>query len=127
MTYSQKLLFQIYKKFYDQRSVLQTAPSLTIDINQTNLDAFDFALADNEVAALISFLLGIKDLSQVSFDEALALIEKYYNSQPQWQNLLLNYFSYRMEKEKEEIINQQIALLDKLLENIGQQEDGQEY
>ena len=102
---------------------MQTAPALTIDTNQVSPDNFDVNLADKELASLISFLIGTKDVSVLPFEEGLALVEKYYGNQPQWKNLLLNYFSYTLEKEKEEITNQQIALLNDLLIDLESEEE----
>jgi DNA-binding NtrC family response regulator len=99
MNHSKKLLFQIYQKFYQQKAVLQTAPALTIDMNQTSIENFDTDLADTEIRALISFLLGVQNVSQIPWENALELVEKYYSNQPQWKRLILHYFTYLLEKE----------------------------
>ena len=125
MTHSQNLLFQIYKKFYQQRAVLQTAPALTIDMTQTSPENFDTDLADKEIHDLISFLLGVQNVSQIAWDEALALVEKYYNHQPQWKRLILHYFSYLLEKEKEQIHQEQIDFLKDLLKDLDEESDSE--
>ena len=126
MNHSKKLLFQIYQKFYQQKGVLQTAPALAIDINQTNIENFDTDLADTEIRALISFLLGVQDVSQIPWENALELVEKYYNNQPQWKRLILHYFAYVLEKEKEQIHQEQIAFLNDLLIDLESEEEEEE-
>lgn len=118
MTNSQTLLFQIYKKFYQQRSVLQTAPTLTINMDSVSIENFDVETADKELAKMISFLLGIQDVTQIQWEEALLLVEKYYKNQPQWNKLILDYFSYVLEKEKEQLAQEQIDLLKEVLNNL---------
>ncbi len=118
MTHSQTLLFQIYKKFYQQRSVLQTAPALTINMDSMSIENFDIETADKEISKMISFLLGIQDVLQMPLEEALTLVDKYYKTQPQWKKLILHYFSYLLEKEKEELEKEQIDLLKEVLESL---------
>lgn len=115
---AKELLFQLYQKFYEQRSVLTGAPVLTIDTSTTSIDAFDTDLADKEITKLISYLLGTQDVGQLPWNDALALVEKYYASQPQWQKLLLDYFSYTLEKEKESIIKEQASFFQEILEQL---------
>ena len=115
---SEELLFQLYKKFYEQRAVLKGAPSLTLDVEKLNVDTLDKNLADTELTALISYMMGTKDVKKLSWDDALALVEKYYSNQPQWQKLLLDYFSYNLEKEKENIMSQQSAFFQDILKQL---------
>ncbi len=115
---SEELLFQLYKKFYEQRAVLKGAPNLTLDIEKLNVDTLDKNLADTELTALISYMMGTKDVKKLSWDDALALVEKYYSNQPQWQKLLLDYFSYNLEKEKENIMSQQSAFFQDILKQL---------
>jgi hypothetical protein len=123
MNHSKKLLFQIYQKFYQQKAVLQTAPALTIDMNQTSIENFDTNLADKEIRALISFLLGVQNVSQIPWENALELVEKYYSNQPQWKRLILHYFTYLLEKEKEQIRQEQIAFLNDLLKDLEEESE----
>ena len=115
---SGELLFQLYKKFYEQRAVLKGAPSLTLDVEKLSVDTLDKNLADTELTALISYMMGTKDVKKLSWDDALALVEKYYSNQPQWQKLLLDYFSYNLEKEKENIMSQQSAFFQDILKQL---------
>jgi len=112
------LLLQLYKKFYDQRSVLSNAPKLTIDATQVSVDNFDENLANTEISALVSYLLGIQDVQKLSWKEALALVEKYYANQAEWQKLLLDYFSYNLEKEKENITKEQTTFFQDILKEL---------
>ena len=111
------LLFKLYQKFYEQRSVLTGAPALTMDISKTP-DKFDAALADKEIAPVISYLLGTQDVLKLQWNEALQLIKKYYTNQPEWQRLLLDYFAYLLEKEKEDIAHQQADFLSQVLKQF---------
>ncbi len=115
---SKELLFQLYTKFYEQRSVLTGTPTLTLDIEHQTLDTFDEKTAETELTALISYMMATKDIKTLSWNDALALVEKYYGNQPQWQKLLLDYFSYTLEKEKENIMKQQVALLQDILNQL---------
>ena len=115
---SKELLLDLYKKFYEQRSVLNGAPKLTIDTEYQNLDTFDENTADTELSALVSYMMGTKDVKQLSWNDALGLVEKYYSSQPQWQKLLLDYFSYSLEKEKENIVKQQTTFFQEVLKQF---------
>lgn len=112
------LLFELYKKFYEQRSVLNDAPPLTLDVEHQNLDTFDENTADKELTSLVSYMMGTKSFDQLPWNDALALVEKYYANQPQWQKLLLDYFSYTLEKEKENIFEQQTELLQEILDQL---------
>ena len=118
MAHSQTLLFQIYKKFYQQRSVLKTAPALTINMDLASIENFDVEVAGKELSKIISFLLGVQDVSQIPWENSLELVEKYYNNQPQWKRLILHYFAYVLEKEKEELAQEQIDLLKEVLNNL---------
>lgn len=115
---SKELLFQLYTKFYEQRSVLTGTPALTLDIEHQTLDTFDEKTAETELTALISYMMATKDIKALPWNDALAMVERYYGNQPQWQKLLLDYFSYILEKEKESIIKQQVALLQNILNQL---------
>lgn len=123
MSTARELLFQLYKKFYEQRSVLKGAPDLTIDINQATPNSFDFDTADTQLSALVSYLLGIQNIKSLSWENALPLVEKYYGNQADWQRLLLDYFAYTLEKEKEDIMEEQIKFLQNVLDELDTDED----
>lgn len=123
---SKDLLFQLYKKFYEQRSVLNGAPALTLDVQNETIDTFNEKEADKELTTLISYMMGTEDVRKLSWGDALALVEKYYANQTQWQKLLLDYFSYSLEKEKENIKAQQINLFQDVLKQLGEKNEKQE-
>ncbi len=115
---SKELLFQLYKKFYEQRTVLAGTPTLTIDITSRSPESFDENKANQELTDLVSYMLASKDIRKLPWNDALNLVEKYYSTQPQWQKLLLDYFFYALEKEKESITKQQMNFFQDVLRQI---------
>ena len=106
-------LKQIYTKFYHQRGVLNEAPQLTQD--PTN-GAFDSQKADVELAKVISYLMGVPDIQKESFERAIEIIQKHYDSQPEWKELLVEYFDYSTQKEEEELKAQEDSLIKEIEE-----------
>ena len=106
-------LKQIYQKFYNQREVLAGAPPLTQNPSE---NSFDTKKADEELGKLISYLMGVPDIQQESFEKAVEIIQKHYDSQPEWKELLVEYFEYTTQKEQEELQNQEEALLKEIEE-----------
>ena len=92
------LLKTIYTKFYEQQEVLADAPKLTQVPEDTQ---FDTEKADTELAAVISYLMGVSDIREESFEHAMEIIQKHYDNQPEWKELLIEYFEYVIEKQKE--------------------------
>ena len=109
---SQELLQQIYKKFYDQRGVLSEAPSLT----QNPANGFDAEKADKELAGVISYLMGVPDIQKEPFEHIIKIIQEHYSSQPEWKTLLIEYFEYVNQKEKENLTNQEDSLITEIKE-----------
>lgn len=105
-------LFHVYKLFYAQRSVLNGAPPLTIPADQIGTDDFDDARADAELQMLVAYLIGVRDLSQISIRQGIKIVTDAYSSQPQWKELLLDYFDYALSKEEEALKQQGEALKD---------------
>ena len=91
------LLKTIYTKFYEQQEVLADAPKLTQVPEDTQ---FDTEKADTELAAVISYLMGVSDIREESFEHAMEIIQKHYDNQPEWKELLIEYFEYVIEKQK---------------------------
>ena len=106
-------LKQIYTKFYHQRGVLNEAPQLTQ--GPTN-GAFDSQKADVELAKVISYLMGVPDIQKESFERAIEIIQKHYDSQPEWKELLVEYFDYSTKKEEEELQAQEDSLIKEIEE-----------
>ena len=101
-------LRQIYAKFYDQREVLADAPALS----QDPIDAgFDPKKADAELAGVVSYLMGVSDIQKESFERTVEIIKEHYENQPEWKELLVEYFEYLTQKEKEELEAQEDALV----------------
>lgn len=101
-------LRQVYAKFYDQREVLAEAPALTQDPVAAG---FDTNKADKELGTLVSYLMGVPDIQQESFERAVEIIQDHYADQPEWKDLLIDYFEYTTQKEKEELEAQEAALI----------------
>ena len=101
-------LKQIYTKFYEQKEVLSDAPALS---QAPNVEPFDFNLADAELIQLISWFLGVADIRNEPFQQILTIIQEHYDSQPAWKELLVQYFRYSLEKEREQVQAQQNEVL----------------
>ena len=93
-------LKNLYSKFYEQKEVLTEAPQLLQDPAK---DPFNFDQADAELAKLISYLMGIEDISQIPFAQAVEIVQKHYGDQPEWLELLREYLHYTLEKEKQSL------------------------
>jgi hypothetical protein len=100
MTVEEKI-FQLYQRFYDQRTVLQEAPSLTINPAVIGLREFPLQQALTELNAIVSYLLGRSDISKVAFKDALNIIDGAYADQPFWRDLLLGYFDVVLSLQEE--------------------------
>jgi hypothetical protein len=101
MTVEEKI-FQVYQQFYDQRSVLQDAPLLTINPVVVGLRDFPVQQALVELNAMASYLLGRSDISRVAFEDALNIVDSAYADQPFWRDLLLNYLDAVLSLREEE-------------------------
>ncbi len=100
MTFSEQA-FHVYQQFYEQRSVLSGAPALTIDPTAVGMNDFPAEKGMDELAALVSYLLGRQDIRALSFEEGLKIVESAYANQPFWFNLLLEYFNVVLLQEDE--------------------------
>ena len=103
MTISEKI-FQIYQQFYDQRSVLQEAPPLTVNPAVVGMRDFPVEQAMTELNALVSYLLGRADVRKISFGDALNIVDSAYADQPFWRDLLLDYFDVVLSQREEAYI-----------------------
>ena len=118
-------LFKIYQSLYAQRTILTEAPALTIDISEFSANTMDYSTIRKEVAAIISYLMGVRDIDNVDVKKALIIIEKNYANQPFWKNLILEFLSFANEEEREQLIEKaqkarETAL--SILQQIQQQE-----
>ena len=107
------LLKEVYKKFWEQREVLADAPVLSQDPNSEN---FDIPKAETELAKLISYFMGVEDIQKTPFEQSINIIKTHYDSQPEWQELLVNYMEYVNEKEEESLLAQESALIEEVKE-----------
>lgn len=105
---AEEQLKQIYAKFYDQREVLGEAPDLTQSPDDPQ---FDSTKADKELAGVISYLMGVPDIQKEDFEKIVEIIQTHYDNQPEWKTLLVEYFEYTTQKEKENIEMQEDALI----------------
>lgn len=96
-------LFTLYTKCFEQRAVLTEAPALTITITDFTVDSFDEETAKAEITKLMSYLLSVRNVDKLPVQEALSIVEKTYNTQPFWKNLILDYLEYNVQKEAEDL------------------------
>ena len=118
-------LFTIYQTLYAQRSVLTQAPALTVDITQFSANTMDYKTIRQETAAVISYLMGVRNIDKVDVKNVLMSVEKNYTNQPFWKNLILEYLTFANEEEAEQLLKKtQKAREDALniLKQIQQQE-----
>ena len=118
-------LFTIYQTLYTQRTVLTEAPSLTLDPTTFSTNTMDYAAVRKETAAIISYLMGVRDIDKVDVKNALISIEKNYSNQPFWKNLILEYLSFANEEEAEQLAEKAQKAREKaweILQQIQQQE-----
>lgn len=122
---SKQLLFNLYKKFFEQRSVLDGAPVLSMNANELTIEDFDFRLAEKEMSALVSYLLSVKDVGEMTVSDMLRIIKKGYEDQPFWKNLLIDYVQVVNQKEAERLVQEGRELKNKacqVLDEIRQEE-----
>lgn len=100
---SKQLIFNLYRNFFEQRAVLGEAPALTMNIDELTENDFDFRLAEKEVGALVSYLLGVQNVHAITVSDMIRIIKNGYEDQPFWRNLLLDYVQFVNQKEAEEI------------------------
>ena len=101
---AKELFIEVYQKFYDQKEVLSEAPVLTQNPKDSD---FNSEKAEEELQKVISYLMGVPDIQQVSFENIVDIIQKHYSDQPEWKNLLVDYFIYTTEKKKEALDKRQ--------------------
>ena len=113
-------LFTIYQTLYAQRTVLTEAPALTVDISGLSANTMDYPKVRKEAASIISYLMGVKDIDKVEVKNALMIVEKNYENQPFWKNLILEYLSFANEEEAEQLAIQAQQARAKALEVLQQ-------
>ena len=68
------------------------------------------------MAGVISYLMGVADIQKEPFEKAIEIIQAHYDSQPEWKKLLLEYFDYITQKEKEKLQAQEDSLIKEIEE-----------
>lgn len=107
MDASTVLLLQVYQELFKRKVVLPNAPEMTIPEPEQVMDTFDKEKARQEATAVVAYLLGQKDTSQVNWenwDHLFQMVKKYYDNQPEWKKILLDYLKYLLAFESEENI-----------------------
>lgn len=107
MDTSTVLLLQVYQELFKRKVVLPNAPEMTIPEPEQVMDTFDKEKARQETTAVVAYLLGQKDSSQVNWenwDHLFQMVKKYYDNQPEWKKILLDYLKYLLAFESEENI-----------------------
>ena len=110
MDTSTVLLLQVYQELFKRKVVLPNAPEMTIPEPEQVGDTFDKEKARQEATAVVAYLLGQKDTSQVNWenwDHLFQMVKKYYDNQPEWKKILLDYLKYLLAFESEENIKVQ--------------------
>jgi len=118
-------LFTLYQKFYAQRHILTEMPPLSMDLSAFSPDTFDYTTAKSEVGALVSRLMGVRDINKTQIKTALDILEKNYASQPFWKNLILDYLSFANKEEAEQLAERAVKArqrAEEVLRQIQQQE-----
>lgn len=107
MDTSTVLLLQVYQELFKRKVVLPNAPEMTIPEPEQVMDTFDKEKARQEATAVVAYLLGQKDTTQVNWenwDHLFQMVKKYYDNQPEWKKILLDYLKYLLAFESEENI-----------------------
>ncbi len=114
---SDVLLKKVYTNFWNQKSVLTEAPALNQEPADPN---FNFEVADKELAGVVSYLMGVPDVTKTPFKEAIEIVQKYYSEQPGWKKLLLDYLEYTIEKEQANLTKKENDIVKKIEEFTNQ-------
>ncbi len=125
---SKDILFDLYKKLYEQRAVLSAAPALTMDITHYTAQSYPDQLAEKECAAVVSYLCGVPDVYDIEVNDVLNIVKKNYENHPFWKNAILDFLEYKLKQKEEELFKQNIDLLNessRVLEEIKREEHKQ--
>lgn len=96
------MIIELYKKLYAQRTVLSEAPQLTIDLDTTAPTQETLPLLARQVQAVVSYLLGVSDVTAYETANILNIISSAYSNQPFWKDILLDYVDYSIQTKREE-------------------------
>lgn len=113
-------LFNIYQTLCSQRTVLTDAPALTVDISAYSANTMDYETIRKETAAVISYLMGVRNIDNIEVKKALTIIETNYSNQPFWKELIINYLSFANKEEAEHLAIKAQKAKEKALEVLQQ-------
>ena len=104
MTLSDAIL-KLYQRFYAQKELLKDAHSLTIDLTQIGISEFPTEQAISEMDKVASYLIGVPDISKITFDNRVKAVKQAYQNQPFWRDLLFDYLDMSLNIEEEKLKN----------------------
>ena len=122
---SKEMLYTLYQKLYEQRSVLTAAPKLTVEIGGYSSESYPQTLVEKECTAIVSYLCGVPDVNDIVVNDVLKIVEKGYENQPFWKNVILDFLEYKLRQQQEEQYKKNIELLKestRVLNEIRQEE-----
>lgn len=104
MTTARELLFDAYKKAYEQRLAVKEHVSLTVIPDSAN--TFDVETARREMADLVSYLYGGLDPDELPMSYAIMHAEKF-RDQPIWYDILKSFLKAVIAEKKEALAKDQ--------------------
>ena len=99
-------LFAIHKKCYAQRNVLTDIATITIDLSNFTPETMNYTAVREEAAAVISRLLGVRDVDKLAVADALNITQRNYSNQPFWRSLIVEWLRFANTEEKEKLSEQ---------------------
>lgn len=113
---AKEMLLKVYKQFYvqkellgDQGAVLRIRPEDLM--NETEEYGPVFMAVHQSLIQVVSPLLGVSDVTFEDMSQMAERVAKGYSDQEFWRELFFDYLEYLLEKEKEEIINEEKSLI----------------
>lgn len=119
------ILYGLYSRLYQHRSVLTAAPQLTIEIDQYNAQTFPKKLVEKESAAVVSYLCGVRDVNDSEVKDIVKIVKLNYVDQPFWKDIILDYLEYKLKDQEEELYKRNVEILketSRVLNEIRQEE-----
>ncbi len=104
-------ILKLYQRFYAQKELLKDAHTLTINLNQVDITEFPTEQAVNEMNRVASYLIGVQDITKVSFDNRVKAVKQAYQNQPFWRELLFDYLDMTLNIEEEKLKDKGIDIL----------------
>lgn len=113
---AKEMLLKVYKRFYVQKELLgEQGAVLRIRpedlMNETEEYGPVFMAVHQSLIQVVSPLLGVADVTFEDMSQMAERVGKGYSDQEFWRELFFDYLEYLLEKEKEEIINEEKSLI----------------